>query len=391
MNRIHRLWNLVVVLLAVLIVQSVHATPPRQDLALIDAFHPPVAGADASVLYKEWHYFSMTDKTGKISYSAVLSLEGDVSDPVKSYALDIQNFSVPIKSDLTLDVYPIDMAAWSDQSPDLRIGHSEVSFDGAAYRVYTESADGKTIFDARWIPEIAPEQVIELPVASDAGDDHYMNWLLTSAKMRVDGTLTVNKGTTDEKTYSFKDARGYHDHNWGYWDWADDMGWDWGQAVERESVLCAKTRKRHERHAHGWFKKYKHKLCETHSLALLNMTDGYDTQSSSAVIKLWKGDKRLAIFNNQNVQVHHKMMYVPYLPDYAIPEINFISGVAGNERVDIVFVTENYAPIYLPIDGGYRIIWELTGKFFVSGYINKKKIWFVTEGSMEYFGAPLLD
>ncbi|HSX86239.1 MAG TPA: hypothetical protein VLE50_12585 [Cellvibrio sp.] len=390
MNRIHRAWNVVAVLLAVLIMQSVHAKSPRQDLAQIDAFHPPVAGADASVLYKEWHYFSMTDKTGKISYSAVLSLEGDVSDPVKSYALDIQNFSVPIKSDLTLDVYPIDMAAWSDQSPDLRIGRSEVSFDGGTYRVYTESADGKTIFDARWIPEIEPEKTVKLPVVSNAGDDHYMNWLLTSAKMRVDGTLTVNKGTADEKTYSFKDARGYHDHNWGYWDWADDMGWDWGQAVERESALCAKTKKRHEHRAQGWFKKYKHKLCETHSLALLNMTDGYDTESSSAVIKLWKGDKRLAVFN-QNVQVHHKMMYVPYLPNYAIPEINFISGVTGNQRVDIVFVTENYAPIYLPIDGGYRIIWELTGKFFVSGYVNKKKIWFVTEGSMEYFGAPLLN
>ena len=54
-----------------------------------------------------------------------------------------------------------------------------------------------------------------------------INWIVASSKMRVNGELTV-----DGKEYGLENVRGYHDHNWGYWQWGDNLGWDWGQVIQ---------------------------------------------------------------------------------------------------------------------------------------------------------------
>lgn len=343
------------------------------NLSKVDAFHPPLSG---SLMYKEWHYFSMISEELGVSLSSVLTLEGDISDPMKSYAVDIQGYATPLKGGLTSDVYPITSAQWSDKMPDVSIHKSHVSLEKDVYHLYTESVDGKTVFDAEFTPEIDAEPAFEIPVESSGG---IMIWLLTSAKMRVDGTLTINKGTAAEKVYILNNVRGYHDHNWGYWNWADDIGWDWGQAV-------AGNRKEHQKRNRS-----KAEATGQYTLSFLNMTNSYDTESRQRVIKIWKDDEKISTFENGEVQIQNKeMMVLPYLPDNPFPAVNVMSAISGKNKLDITFTTKSFDPIYLPIDGGYRIIWELTGTYEVSGYINGKKVLFVTDGFAEYFGKPLL-
>ncbi len=353
-----------------------------KNLTQVDAFHPPVQGDGKNHLYKEWHYFTMSSESGDVTFGSIFTVEGDVWDATKSYSLKIDNYQTPEKSALTLDIFPMDMVKIFSDKPDFHLDKNSISYDGHVYRIYTESSDGQVIFDATWKPLVKPEQPVPLPMRSASGDDHVMNWLITSAAMEVNGSLIVGKGTAQEKKYRFSKARGYHDHNWGYWDWADDFGWDWGQAVERSDIRCQKDFSR--------FKRYcKHET--NYSIALLNMTDSNDAEIHSSVLKIWNNGKKLATFSGSQMAIEHKMMSVADIPGYYIPEINYISAVAGRDRLDIVFRTQNYFPIFLPIEQGYRIIWELKGSFEVKGMLNGKPVNYVTDGSMEYLGAPLLN
>jgi len=355
----------------------------RKSLTQLDAFHPPLPGDSKNHLYKEWHYFSMSSKTGDFTFSTIFTMEGDTNDVTKSYALKIENYQTSVKSDLTLDVYPIDAAKWFSTKPDYYLDKNSISYDGKAYHIYTESADGKVVFDAKWKPLLKPEKAVALPMqSSDTFTPHVMNWLIASAKLEVEGRLIVEKGTPAEKVYQFKDGRGYHDHNWGYWDWADNFGWDWGQAVEKEGVPCKQK-------AGRW--KHSCKKQKRHALALLNMTDSGDNEVHSSVLKLWADEEKIKTFTDSEFSLKHKLMSIPEIPGYYIPETNFISATSGRDRLDIVFKTQSYFPIYLPIENGYRIIWELKGNFEVSGFVKGKAIKFVTDGSMEYLGAPLFN
>lgn len=354
----------------------------RKKLIELDAFHPPVPGDAKNHLYKEWHYFTMTSKTGDFTFSTIFTMEGDTNDVTKSYALKIENYQTSVKSDLTLDIFPIDAATWFSDKPDYYLDKNSISYDGKAYQIRTESADGKVVFDAKWKPVLKPEKAVSLPMkSSDATTSHVMNWLIASAQLEVEGRLVVEKGTASEKVYQFKDARGYHDHNWGYWDWADNFGWDWGQAVEKEGPACKSKIGR-------W--KDSCKKQKRHTLALLNMTDSADTEVHSSVLKLWADEEKIKTFSDNQLSIKNKFMSIPEIPGYYIPETNFISAGSGRDRLDVIFRTQSYFPIYLPIENGYRIIWELKGIFEVAGYVNGKPVKFVTDGSMEYLGAPLL-
>jgi predicted secreted hydrolase len=54
-----------------------------------------------------------------------------------------------------------------------------------------------------------------------------MNWVSAAPACKVMGSLTING-----EEYNLDGVRGYHDHNWGNWSWNDNIGWDWGQAIE---------------------------------------------------------------------------------------------------------------------------------------------------------------
>jgi hypothetical protein len=214
--------------------------------------------------------------------------------------------------------------------------------------------------------------------------------------MEVNGKLIVNG-----KKYTLKNAIGYHDHNWGCWNWGD-LGWDWGQVTE--------TKNRLDRNDIG---KY--------SLNFGNITDPDYTRSLNSVLNLWRNREVIATFNNKDMQVKHSNFVkedIPLYPGAILPAGSFplplntnvvVSSTSG-DSLNIMFTTDighsAPLPITIPmIDSNgkpikdlngnvvtdFRIIWEMIGIYQVDGTIKGKPISFTSNGFMEYVsGEPVL-
>ncbi|MBU3967689.1 MAG: hypothetical protein KKG76_10000 [Euryarchaeota archaeon] len=122
-------------------------------LSEIDAFHPPASGDPGISMYKEWHYFNIIDDEQNISFITTLTLNGNISDPEQSVAIVLMSYLTPVKKDLTVNVYPVTVAEWSNRTPDLMIAASSVRLTENGYELHVESADTMTVFDAIFKPE----------------------------------------------------------------------------------------------------------------------------------------------------------------------------------------------------------------------------------------------
>jgi hypothetical protein len=183
------------------------------------------------------------------------------------------------------------MAEYSSQTPDVRIANCTVTLTPRGYCVHIESDDGSRVFDALFKPEADPA-----PLFGSYGFSSLyggaINWLVASPKMKVDGKLSVG-----EDEYLLKNVRGYHDHNWGYWYWGDDIGWDWGQVSQTKSSLNGND-------------------VGEYSLSFGNITDADHTKSTNSVLSVWKNREMIASFTSDEIEIDHPE---PYIIDQAIP------------------------------------------------------------------------
>ncbi|NJD77533.1 MAG: hypothetical protein FIB08_10635 [Candidatus Methanoperedens sp.] len=332
-----------------------------RELSVLDVFHPPEKGDPRSMLYDEWHYFNIIDEEQNLSFITTLTLKGDINDPSKSIAFVLLSYSTPVKENLTIDLYPVTMAEWSNRTPAVRISGSYVTLTEKGYSVHVESNDAQTVFDALFKPITDPAPVFN--ASFKPGRSIY--WLVASPRMKVTGTLTVNKGTALEKIYELKNVRGYHDHNWGYWLWQDNVGWDWGQASEKKNNLKGDD-------------------TGSYSFVFGNTTDRNHTESHRSVLEIWKNKKIIVRFEDSEMQIRRDIMVNSY-PEYPFPMITVLDAVSGENKVNIVFTAERFTPIPIPLEsGGYRIIWELSGSYEVSGNIDGKPVSYTTKGFLEY-------
>ncbi|WP_440945766.1 hypothetical protein ACSAZL_16915 [Methanosarcina sp. T3] len=360
------------------------------ELKQVDAFHPP-ADDNLMPLYNEWHYFNIIDEEQNLSIICVFKLNGclSASEILLEYNTDNGNSNAYYK------VYPIDIAEYSSETPDVTIASNTVKLTPQGYSVHIISEDGSKVFDALFKPEVEPSPVFS---AADFSPVYggVINWIVTSPKMKVNGELTV-----DGKMYTLKNARGYHDHNWGYWSWGDNLGWDWGQTTQTKNSLNGSD-----------LGKY--------SLNFGNITDASFTQSFSSVLRLWRNREIIATFSDADMQVIHSNFVggpvpVPYLGAYMPPDsfplpldTDILASSDSGDYLTIKFTTEsvhcvpllvavpmtdsNGSPLtdeYGNIIIKYRIIWEMIGTYQVDGEIDGKPISYIADGFMEYVsGEP---
>ena len=336
------------------------------ELLRIDSFHPPKIDDPKNMMYNEWHYFNVIDEEQGLSLMTTLKLSGDIYDSNNSSATVLLSYSTLADQNMTADFYPINLTEYSNETPDLRIYSSTVTLTEEGYHVHVESTDGQTVFDAMFKPFTEPSPLF---TAMPSEPGRVINWLVASPKMKVNGTLTTSKGTAQEKTYTLKNSRGYHDHNWGYWLWQDDIGWDWGQASESKNHLDGND-------------------VGKYAFCFGNVTNNNHTESRGAVLNIWKNKKIIAGFEDEDIEIRHYNMttlLVPELQNNSFPMATVLIANDGKNSMNINFITEDVSPIPVPTGiNKYLVIWELIGTYEVSGCIDGKPVSYTSKGFMEY-------
>ena len=330
------------------------------QLSEIDVFHPPSMDDPRIPLYNEWHYFNVIDEEQNLSFVTTLKLNGDIYNGPYSPNPFISSANILIDYH-TLDgenttIEGITEVEYSNETPDLKMDNNTVKLTKYGYYVHVESSDGQTVFDALFKPDTELVPLFSVDYFSvQYNTTMLINWLATSPKMKVTGTLTTNEGT-----YALKNARGYHDHNWGYWAWSDDIGWNWGQASETKNHLNGND-----------IGKY--------TFSFGDITNNDHTESKGAVLHFWKNKKMIADFKDGEINITHYNMTVMH------PLNTELNATSDEGTINILFTTDYATAIPIPIGiDEYLVIWEITGTYDVNGSINGKPVSYTTKGFLEY-------
>jgi hypothetical protein len=344
-----------------------------KELKKVDVFHPPTDSTQIP-LYNEWHYFNVVDEKQQLSIIGVLKLNGALDASQVLLACYFNDGS----SNTYFNAYPLSIAQYSSKTPDVKINNSSIKLTPEGYSVHIVSEDGSKALDALFKPEAEPSQEFSAQGLPNGG---VIKWIVASPKMKVNGKYTL-----DGKEYTLKNAIGYHDHNWGYWDWRD-LGWDWGQVTESKNSLNGNN-----------IGKY--------SINFGNITDPADTQSFNSGLNLWSDRKVIATFTNEEMRVEHSNFNTQdiqisqgvFLPGSSFPlpfnnkvtvssrsgdylNINFTTDFAHSSAIPITISTLDTSG---KVVTKFRIIWEMRGSYQVNGKIKGKPISFNSNGFMEY-------
>ncbi|MDQ1276576.1 MAG: hypothetical protein QG610_2154 [Euryarchaeota archaeon] len=350
------------------------------ELLVSDAFHPPGEG-EPGHLYNEWHYFNMIDDEQNLSVICTFKLNGGTnsSEVLLGYYANDTWASF-------YEAYPLtpEVVNYSSTSPDVRIANNTVTLTDEGYRVHVESGDGSGVFDALFKPEAKPAPVFNVSNFSVPG--MCINWLVASPKMEVYGNLSIAG-----ETYSLNNSRAYHDHNWGYWSWGDDLGWDWGQVSQAGN--------------------YSNETIGEYSLIFGNITNANHSQSASSVLNVWRDGEIVANFSGAEIQIEHsnlsttdigippaEMTQAYILPQgsFFFPQNALLNASSGSDNLKIEFITQQSVPLPVMVPDGsevgnesgngikYRVIWEMIGTYEVSGVIDGNPISYTADGFMEY-------
>ena len=344
------------------------------ELKKIDAFHPP-ADSSQMPLYKEWHYFNLIDEKQNLSIFCTLALNG-----ASNSSGVLLGYRTNDGSNTSFNAYPISIAKYSSQTPDVTIANSTVTLTPQGYFVHVVSDDGSKVLDALFKPEAEPSLEYNASGFSPIYGGN-INWIVASPKMEVNGKLIV-----DGKKYTLKNARGYHDHNWGYWSWGD-FGWDWGQVAQTKNCLNGND-------------------IGNYSLNFGNITDARFNLSLKSVLNVWSNREMVTTFSGKDMQVKHSNFVnvaIPLYPGAVLPTGSFplplntdvFASSKTGDYLNIKFTTElgHSAPLPLSVpvidaNGNimvkYRLIWEMVGTYQVDGKIKGKPISYTADGFMEY-------
>jgi hypothetical protein len=195
----------------------------RELLGSIDRAHLPQPGSSKCQDFKEWYHFNILDPTQDLDIIFNFSLAGDVSRAGAAKA-DVIALCHLARGGWFGSIDSYDAVAVKVASDRLLIelGPNSVTFADNAYRIVWRLQDGSFALDVRLSPRVEP-LLIWKDTSVGSGS---LNWLIVP-DLEASGVLTI-AGTTK----SFHRIGAYHDHNWGYWKWGEDFGWDWGFATE---------------------------------------------------------------------------------------------------------------------------------------------------------------
>jgi hypothetical protein len=199
---------------------------PTEVLRQIDRFHPVPDAPAWGDSWAEWLYFN--GRAGDERFYLTFLVGGVLDDGRRPAGVRLQlagtngveNFSA--SATLT--------EAEVARAPELTIGANSIELRGLEYHVHhsLRAADGRRA-EGDLVLEASPGR--QLPPLEIAGA---LGWRTGYVVPVMSGTLDGAIRVDGRAPVSFADGRGYHDHNWGFW---DRVSWQWGQVQEGDYSL----------------------------------------------------------------------------------------------------------------------------------------------------------
>jgi hypothetical protein len=320
--------------------------------------------------YSEWHHFNFNDDSNALYGIVNLSLSGNIKNPDKGRAgisLVVNERGKIWRG--TMDLQPVEKVSFETGSLNLNIAKHFVKLINDEYHVAAALKDESINLKATWIPETAGIRVTNI--------GGIINTFIIP-RLRVEGSIWI-----DQHEYKFNNATGYHDHNWGYWDWGKDIGWDWGYIIQPSSSTNNNQKQI--------------------TIVYGQVTDTMrKSAKSDLVLMVWEGRECRQVFLDEAVTISTKgqltgieIRRVPGLMamlypgrSQKIPQHICVQAKDGHDYLDIEMSVENAIEFIIPHPNntGKTVINELVGEYAVQGSLNGQDYNFSYVGFAEITG-----
>ena len=192
--------------------------PPDVVLRQLDRFHGIPDGATWGNSWAEWLYFN--GRSNEAHFYLTFLVGPRTASGARSAGVRLQlerggqTESFTGRAELT--------DAELARTPDLTIDRSSVTLDGMRYRIHLDVVDatGKNAVGDLSLQATAGRLVPPIEITGAQG--WRTGYVVPVMSGTLDGALDI-----DGTRISLAGGRGYHDHNWGFW---EGVSWQWGQA-----------------------------------------------------------------------------------------------------------------------------------------------------------------
>ena len=193
---------------------------PDQVLRMLDRFHGIPDGSAWGNSWAEWLYFN--GRSNEAAFYLTFLVGPRTANGTRTAGVRLQlerngqmeSFS---GSDELTD-------AELSRAPDLTIGGSSVLLDGMRYRIHLDVANGRGRTATGDLSLEATAGRLVPPIEITGAKGWRTGYVVPVMSGALDGAIEI-----DGVRLSLAGARGYHDHNWGFW---QGVSWQWGQAQQ---------------------------------------------------------------------------------------------------------------------------------------------------------------
>ena len=196
---------------------------PDAMLRRVDAFHPVPDVPEWRESWAEWLYFNGRSEQARFYLTFLVGPRLPNGRRSAGVRLQLERQGETETFSAAAELTDADVA----RAPDLAIGSSHVRLEGMRYHIHLDlTGAGRRVTGDLTLDASPGRLVPPFEIAGARG------WRTGYVVPVMAGPLGGSIDVTPGERVSFDDGRGYHDHNWGFW---QDVTWQWGQ-VQHEDL-----------------------------------------------------------------------------------------------------------------------------------------------------------
>jgi hypothetical protein len=339
----------------------------------LDALEFPAPGSPALPDYKEWLHFNILDVPHDLYAIVNIALTGDIYNEAQGSAfIGLMVYHQETDWVGNVDWYPMSQVKPIKGQVDVSMGQHSLCYKDRRFWIQAALQDGSLEMSLA----LSPKTML-IPMRNDIPFGRgWLDWIILP-RLSAQGSITFKN-----KTHSIRGALAYHDHNRGYWQWDDTVGWDWGFAIQPS---------RPEDNDSG---------SDALTVVFNRSTDRYRHSPGDRSVLVWRGQRFLKLFLKDDISFSYRGEFkpgdiyrVPRVMDLlssgdssSLPGTVLVQASNGPNHLEIAFCVESASQILIPQEAGgtNTAINELLGTCKINGRLEGKQFSFSCRTFMEY-------